>query len=159
MPDFHLLGSRRPPIFPLVILRFQALFLLLFFVAGSLLGQGQVQLCLCTGALTFTPSGSEERMTCCASPSESCPACPHEEGEQPSPCENGKCVMVLTLPPLDQPVAFQLRDLGSISVDAPSGATLVTPAALPKPAQQRPSARPPDPLRPALRVLYSTYLI
>ena len=144
---------------PTVILRIQALLMLLLFGTGSLFGQLQLQLCLCTGALSIASASSSDNQPCCPSENEDGQTCPHEHREVPSPCDTGDCCLVVALAAFDQPATFQLRDLESPFVNTPQGLQLLAPPGAPRASGRQYLSRPPDPPRVALTVLYSKFLI
>ena len=139
-----------------VILRIQALLMLMLFGAGSLFGQLQVHLCLSTGTVFVGSHGSH---SCCPSEHEPSQTCPHGDRDVPSPCESSDCCVVVAMPALDQPVAFQLRDLESSFISTPQSPQLSASTETPRVSLCHYLSRPPDLPGVTLNVLYSRFLI
>lgn len=131
-------------------LRLQATALFLLFLAVSLFGALPLQRCLCSGDVSIATDAPH--------PCDHCHDSENKE-EAPSPCENGDCYVILTLPSLDQPVILDLRELPGLAPEAnplPCTAHSAPPQQAPFPA---PLLRPPDDLSVPLHVLYGTFLI
>ena len=125
----------------------------------SLVGQLTVQRCLCSGEVSVTLEPSHD-CDACSAHEDDCEPCHHEHGEEPSPCENGDCYVVLfELPPMGTPAVLALRHSMPLALPAPSPESLVA-AILPAPTPAAPApAPPPDRSAVPLTVLYGCLLI